>query len=196
MLSSSLKATSCIPLISVGRLPSIYSFLCVDGVEPTTYTLLLRFWPEMIYNWSGVYDGVRRVLGLRREPVVSVRNLTLIPTSHWEIWSRPCHGRLRPACCEFCAGVLCTQLATRESESATTGSGSSFSVWCWDQWWGSPRSLQVPYVIPRPGVPRHIQRLCEWSEKPKLRDNQTVCGFYQFLSSSIYSVQCDAIRSE
>ena len=28
------------------------------------------------------YDGVRRVLGLRREPVVSVKNPTLIPTSH------------------------------------------------------------------------------------------------------------------
>ena len=29
-------------------------------------------------------DGVRRVSGLRREPVVSVKNPTLIPTSHWK----------------------------------------------------------------------------------------------------------------
>ena len=29
-----------------------------------------------------IYDGVRRVSGLRREPVVTVKNPTLIPTSH------------------------------------------------------------------------------------------------------------------
>ena len=63
-----------------------------------------------------VYDGVRRVSGLRRE------------------------------------------LATRGSASATTGSGSSFSVGCGDQC-GSSRRLQVFYIIPRPGVPRHIDSI-------------------------------------
>ena len=74
-----------------------------------------------------LYDGVRRVSGLRREPVVSVENPTLIPTSHWKIWSWPCRGR--PSYCEFCAVVLCTELATRGSESATTESGSTIQ---WD----------------------------------------------------------------
>ena len=35
--------------------------------------------------------------------------------------------------CEFCAGVLCTKIATRGSESSTRGSGSSFSVGYGDQ---------------------------------------------------------------
>ena len=78
-------------------------------------------------------EKVRRVSRLRREPVVSVKNPTLIPTSHWKRWSRSCRIRLRPSRCEFYAGVLCTELATRGSESATKGSVSPFSVWCWNQ---------------------------------------------------------------
>ena len=38
---------------------------------------------------------------------------------------------LRSSHCEFCAGVLCTELATRGSESATRG--SCFSVGCVDR---------------------------------------------------------------
>ena len=30
----------------------------------------------------------------------------------------------------------------------------------WGSVWGPPRRLQVPYVIPRPGVPRHMYMLC------------------------------------
>ena len=89
------------------------------------YTILLS---------NSIYDRVRRVSGLRWEPVVFVKNPTLIPASHWERWSRPCRGRLWPSRCEFCVGVLCTEFATRGSESATRGSGSSFLVGCWDQW--------------------------------------------------------------
>ena len=33
-------------------------------------------------EWQELYDGVRRVSGLRREPVVSVKNFTLILISH------------------------------------------------------------------------------------------------------------------
>ena len=62
---------------------------------------------------------VRRVSGLRREPVVSVENPILIPTSHWKRWSLPSRGRLRPSRCKFCAGVLCTELATRWSKFST-----------------------------------------------------------------------------
>ena len=81
--------------------------------------------------------------GLRRQLVVSVKNPTLILIPHWEKWSRPCRGRLRPSRCEFCAGVLCTELAPRGSESGTTGSGSS-------------RRLQVFQVIQGSSVVRHI----------------------------------------
>ena len=49
----------------------------------------------------GTFDGVRRVSGLRREPVVSVKNPTLISIPQWKRWSRPCRDRLRPSCCEF-----------------------------------------------------------------------------------------------
>ena len=75
------------------------------------------------FSWY-IYNGVRRVSGLRKKPVVSVKNTTLIPTSIWERWSRP--------------------LQT-----------PTLSVW------GSSRRLQVPYVIPRPGVPRHMLAV-EW----------------------------------
>ena len=34
--------------------------------------------------------------------------------------------------------------------------GIIFLSWGWGSVWGSSRRLQVPYVIPRPGVPRHI----------------------------------------
>ena len=59
------------------------------------------------------------------------------------------------------AGVLCTGFATRGSESATKGSGSSFSVGCGDKCMilhGDYR--YVPYVIPGPGVIRHLYWLC------------------------------------
>ena len=96
------------------------------------------------------YDGVHRVSGLRREPVVSVKNITLIPTSHWKRWSQPCHGRLRPSCCKFCAGVLCTELAKRGWVGIIILSGMLGSMW------GSSRRLQVPYIIPRPGITGHM----------------------------------------
>ena len=72
------------------------------------YILLKRFkyaymYMNVLAGFRGIYDGVRLVSGLRREPVVSVKNPILIPTSHWERWSRPCRGRLRPSRCEFCA---------------------------------------------------------------------------------------------
>ena len=35
-----------------------------------------------LHTYNPSYDGVRRVSGLRREPLVSVKNPTLIPTSH------------------------------------------------------------------------------------------------------------------
>ena len=34
--------------------------------------------------------------------------------------------------------------------------GINFFIGMWEQVWGSPWRLQVPYVIPVPGVPRHI----------------------------------------
>ena len=37
---------------------------------------------KMLIHMLYIYDGARRVSGLRREPVVSVKNPTLIPTSH------------------------------------------------------------------------------------------------------------------
>ena len=56
--------------------------------------------------------------------------------------------------------VPCTntrkELATRGSESATRGSGSSFSVECGDQC-DSSRSLQVPYVIICTGSSKELQ---------------------------------------
>ena len=87
----------------------------------------------LFWGWVCLYDGVRMVSGLRREPVVFVKNPALIPIPHWKRWSRPCRGRLQPFRCEFRAQNTRTVLATRGSESATTGSGSSFSVECEDQ---------------------------------------------------------------
>ena len=80
------------------------------GTVPAEISILL----------AGTYDRLRRVSGSRREPVVSVKNPTLIPTSHWDR-----------------VGIIFL-------------SGMLWSVW------GSSRRLQVPYVIPRPCVPRHI----------------------------------------
>ena len=111
-----------------------------------------------------VYDGVRRVSGLRREPVVvSVINPTLIPTSHWKRWSRPCCDRLRPSRCEFCAGFLCTELAKHPQrirnervEVCHNRVGIIFLSWGWGLVWGSSRRLQVFYVIPGSSVFRHM----------------------------------------
>ena len=57
----------------------------------------------------------------------------------------------------FCAGVLCTELTTKGSKSAIKGSEACFSVGCVNQW-REGSSTKVPYVIPRPGVPRHISK--------------------------------------
>ena len=97
---------------------------CLDFNEPirmgnwvTRYSLTVHSGPYFVEEFNidrmmtlslYIYDGVRRVLGLRMEPVVSVENPTL-----------------------FFSGM-------------------------WESVWGFPRRLQVPYVIPRPGVPRHI----------------------------------------
>ena len=49
---------------------------------------------------------------------------------------------------DYSLRVLCTELETIESEYATRGLESCFSVGCVDR--------RLPYVIPRPGVPRHM----------------------------------------
>ena len=89
-----------------------------------------------VYIWRGT---PRRVLGLRREPVVSMEN----PTSHWKRGPRPSRGRLPPSRCEFRA-----QNSQRECRGPLfqwEGCNMRISV-------ASPRRLQVPYVIPRPGI--------------------------------------------
>ena len=112
--------------------------------NPETYDVYVK-------SLALIYDGVRQVSGLRKEPVVSVENPTLIPTSHWKRGPRPSRRRLRPSRCEFCTGVLCTELHERVGVLYFSG--------MWGLVWGSPRRLQVPYVIPRPDVPRHITLL-------------------------------------
>ena len=57
-------------------------------------------------------------------------------------------------------GVRCTEHPYRTRNERVGGFhervGVLFFSWIWGSVWGSPRRLQVPYVIPRPGVPRHI----------------------------------------
>ena len=89
--------------------------LSLGGKQDLYIIYVLERWSnfkERAFQWATsfeevstvrTYDGVRRVSGLRREPVVSVKNCTLIPTSHWKRWSRPCRDRLQPSRCEFCA---------------------------------------------------------------------------------------------
>ena len=60
-----------------------------------------------------VYDGVRRVSGLRKEPVVSVE--FRVQNARTELATR------------------WSESATKGSESTTKGSESSFSVGCGDQ---------------------------------------------------------------
>ena len=80
-----------------------------------------------------VYDKKRvcRVSGLRREPVFSVKNHTLIPHPTEKRWYWPYRSIFRPSRCEFCAGFLCTELTSLGSKSATTGSGIIFLSGMW-----------------------------------------------------------------
>ena len=63
------------------------------------------------------FDGVRRASGLRREPVVSMKYPTLIPTSNRKDDPDPLVGDSDPLVASS-VRVFC----------ARTGSGSSFSV--------------------------------------------------------------------
>ena len=94
------------------------------------------------------YDGVSRVSGLRRKPVVSVKNPTLIPTYHWKIWSRASSVHRTPA-----------QNSQREGRSLPRQDRDHLSQWDARISVGISRRLQVPYVIQRPGVPGHILQL-------------------------------------
>ena len=55
-----------------------------------------KLWPKIPRSKLHGYDGVRQVSGLRMEPVVSVENPTLIPTSHWKRGPRPSRGNSHP----------------------------------------------------------------------------------------------------
>ena len=80
------------------------------------YYLQDTFLLKVYFTSIPIYDGVRRVSGLRRLPVVSVKNPTLIPTSHRKGWSRPCRGRLRPSRCDSVHRTL-AQNSQREGRS-------------------------------------------------------------------------------
>ena len=97
------------------------------------------------------YDGVRRrVSGLRREPVVSVNNPTLIPTSHWKRWFRPCRGRLVASSVR----VFCALNSQREGKSLPQhGRGHLFqwdvgiSVWFSTETTGSLRYPETWHTL-------------------------------------------------
>ena len=94
-----------------------------------------------------MYDGVHRVPGLRREPAVSVEDLTHISVSNWKVDSDPLVRNL----CELRKVWTRTDFS-REGRSLLFRGIHRYA-------WGPPRRLRVPYVIPRPGVPRHMAML-------------------------------------
>ena len=114
-------------------------------VSATIYPLIV-----LIYT----YDGVRRVSELRREPVVSMEKPTLIPTSH-------CTGKehLDPVVADS-DHVPCTEHPHRTRNEMVGVCNERVRILIfsgmWRSVWRSSRQLQVPYVIPRSGVPHHI----------------------------------------
>ena len=69
-----------------------------EELFPIPFITQYRYSEDLSMNTN---DGLRRTPGLRREPVVSVKNPTLIPTSHWKWWSRPCRGTLQSSRYDF-----------------------------------------------------------------------------------------------
>ena len=114
--------------------------------------------PDHSISAVAIFDGLRRVSGLRREPVVSVKNPTLIPTSHWKRWSRLCRDSWQTLTLSL--QVPCTEHPHRTRNERVgvchDRVGIIFLSGGWGSVWGSSRRLLVPYVIPRPGVPRHF----------------------------------------
>ena len=56
-----------------------YQTIKAKPIGDTAYSDLWIRSQWLLNQFLSVYDGVRRVSGLRREPVVSVKNPTLIP---------------------------------------------------------------------------------------------------------------------
>ena len=117
-------------------------------------------WFKTYIYLISMYDGVRRVSWLRREPVVSVENLTYtdphIPLKKWT----PTLSLKTPT---LSLGVPCTENPHR-SRNERVGVCHKrvgvlfFSGMQWGSLCGSSRRLQDPHVIPRPGVPRHMKK--------------------------------------
>ena len=100
-----------------------------------------------LYNGCTV-TGLRRVSGLRREPAVSVEDPAPIHTfPHISLKNRTQNLSLQTP--TLLLRVLCTELATR-------GSKYCFSVGNVDRCIVTTVTAG-PYVIPRPGVPRHVE---------------------------------------
>ena len=154
-------------------------------------------------------DYVGNLYSLRR-----LENPTLIPTSHLKTGPRPsrcgcsvhgtrnervgvCNERVglcneRVGVCNERVGVCNERVEVCNERVGVFFSGMLGSVW------DSPRRLQVPYVIPRPGVPRHINRVFTEIEV-NFRVNYDIlwlkCSFYRLVHGSMMRLwKCCALE--
>ena len=81
-----------------------------------------------VYYYVCVYNGVRRVSGLRREPVVSLKNPTLIPNSHWKDDPDPLVGDSDPLVASS-VRVFCAQNSQREGRSLPREGRDHLFLW-------------------------------------------------------------------
>ena len=87
---------------------------------------------NFILNIIGFYNNKRTCIYIRTQTQRTFLNLNFKhPTEKDD--PDPVVADSDPLVASSVCGVLCTELATRGPEFATTGSGSSFSVGCWDQ---------------------------------------------------------------
>ena len=112
--------------------------------------LLLLFPVSELAGVKNIWRGIRRVSVLRRDPAVSAEDPTPIHTSHWKIDSDP----LR---CEFRAGCELFKVISNPHRTRNGRVRVCFQWYVWGFLWRQ----RSPYVIPRPGVPRHMYRVIQ-----------------------------------